>query len=69
VAVSFVELAVLIRTCMTNTTPLNNKPNIIANYNRTINYMSKNNKIQEINKKKVLVVIGKRECEEWCNIS
>jgi hypothetical protein len=44
-AVSFVELAVLIHTYyMTNTTPLNNEPNIITNYNRTINYMSKNNK-------------------------
>jgi hypothetical protein len=42
VAVSFVKLAVLIRTYyMTNTTPL---PNIIANYNRTINYTGKNNK-------------------------
>jgi hypothetical protein len=37
VAVSFVKLALI-------QSPLNNEPNIIANYNRTINYMSKNNK-------------------------
>jgi hypothetical protein len=53
VAVSFVKLAVLIRTYyMTIQSPLNNEPNIIANYNRTINYMSKNNKTY----KEVLVV-------------